>query len=68
MLMGRRETVCLDGGRMNWGADYAECRTREYGEGRGNMEREEGTWGGKREYAEERVNMEEMEIKCWGEG
>ena len=35
--MGRRETVCLDGGRMNWGGDYAECRTREYGEGRENM-------------------------------
>ena len=60
--------MCLDGGRMNWGGDYAECRMIEYGEGRENMEREEGTWGGKRKYAGERVNMEEMEIKCWGEG
>ena len=49
--------MCLYGGRMNWGGDYAECRTREYGEGRGNVGREEGVCGGKSEYGGDEDQM-----------
>ena len=49
--------MCLDGERMNWGGDYAEYRTREYGEGRGNVGREEGVCGGKSEYGGDGYQM-----------